>query len=138
MRFSKDKTPYNTHLHISFLPNGIKPAWMFGLAPDYLTLGVGNFRFEKSELEAYRARVAGRSGIKLTKNLKALIAKPELKRVPREFPQDHPRAELLRQKSLLVWMDIKNPKAATKPSIIDACSKNYRTLKPVFDWLADL
>jgi uncharacterized protein (TIGR02453 family) len=144
IRFSKDKTPYNTHLHISFLPNGTKPAWMFGLAPDYLTLGVGSFGFEKSELESYRARVAGRSGIKLTKNLEVLIAKgariaePELKRVPREFPQDHPRAELLRQKSLLVWMNIKNPKAATKPSIIDACRKNYRTLKPVFDWLADL
>jgi uncharacterized protein (DUF2461 family) len=117
---------------------------MFGLAADYLTLGVGSFGFEKSELEAYRARVAGRLGIKLAKNLETLIAKgarvakPELKRVPREFSGDHPRAELLRQKSLLFWVDIKNPKAATKPSIIDACSKNYRTLKPAFDWLANL
>jgi len=144
VRFSKDKTPYNVHLHISFLPSGTKPAWMFGLAPDYFTLGVGSLGFEKRELDAYRARVAGKAGIRLTKNLEALIAKgarigkPELKRVPKEFAEDHPRAELLRQKSLLAWVDLMNPKAATKPSIIDERSINYEALKPVFDWLADL
>ncbi len=145
LRFSKDKTPYNAHLHISFTPsngmpnNGAKPAWMFGLAPDYLTLGVGSFGFEKRELDAYRTRVADKAGNKLTKNLDLLIsqgarfAKPELKRVPKKFPEDHPRAELLRQKSLLVWLDLKNPKAAAKPSIVDACTEKYKTLKPIFD-----
>jgi sugar phosphate isomerase/epimerase len=42
VRFSKDKTPYNAHLHISFSPDGGckegGPAWMFGLDPDGLTL----------------------------------------------------------------------------------------------------
>lgn len=34
IRFSKDKTPYNTHLHIGFIPQTNKPsppAWFFGL-----------------------------------------------------------------------------------------------------------
>ncbi len=45
VRFSKDKTPYNAHLHISFSPDGGckegGPAWMFGLDPDGLTLARG-------------------------------------------------------------------------------------------------
>ena len=47
VRFAKDKTPYNAHLHISLSPDGGcregGPAWMFGLDPDGLTLGAGIF-----------------------------------------------------------------------------------------------
>ena len=145
LRFSKDKTPYNTHLHISFTPsNGGKPAWSFGLSESYLSVGVGSFGFENNELESYRARVAGKAGKTLAINLDTLIAQgarigePELKRVPNEFPPDHARAQLLRRKSLAVWLDFKNPQAATKPSMVEDCIGKYRTLKPIFDWLADL
>ena len=50
-RFSKDKTPYNSHLHISFTPeSGLSspPAWMFGLSTEYFTLGCGVFEFDKT------------------------------------------------------------------------------------------
>ena len=55
IRFSKDKTPYNTHVHISWMPQtpaGVAPAFMFGLGTDYLTLGCGVFEFDKDALIA--------------------------------------------------------------------------------------
>lgn len=43
VRFTKDKSPYNAHLHISLSPDGScregGPVWMFGLDPDGLALG---------------------------------------------------------------------------------------------------
>ena len=61
IRFSKDKTPYNSHVHISWIPDrgASSPAWMFGLSPDYLTLGCGVFEFDKA---AVAGRTAGALG----------------------------------------------------------------------------
>ena len=149
VRFSKDKTPYNAHLHILFRPRedcngGLgTPAWFFGLEPDKLVLGAGIFGFERTALNTYRERVAGSEG----KQLDAAVAKlqkkefrlrePELKRVPQGFAQDHVRAELLRQKGMTVWADHAGGiAAATAPKLIPSCSGMYRQMKPIVNWLA--
>ncbi len=145
LRFSKDKTPYNTHLHISFLPDidvSAPPRWFFALETDRLVFGAGVFGFEKSALEVFRARVVGKDGVKLADILQSLVAdglrlgKPDLKRVPPGYPKDHPRANLLKQKSLTAWSDIKDPDNAAKPSFIKTCDNRFAILKPLFDWLA--
>ena len=64
LRFSKDKTPYNTHLHISFRPGtGVSsaPSFAFGLDPKMLTVGAGTFGFEK-QLDSYRENMSGDAG----------------------------------------------------------------------------
>ena len=99
LRFSKDKTPYNAHLHISFIPESkmaAPPCWFFGLAPERLTVGAGVFAFDKPALEAYRQRVDGKDGVALAALLDLLkqdgvrIGDIELKRVPTGYAQDHP------------------------------------------------
>ncbi len=67
VRFAKDKTPFNAHLHISLTPDGIKPApaWMFGLEPDRLVFGAGLMGCDKSGLDAFRTRIAGSDGKRL-------------------------------------------------------------------------
>ena len=146
LRFSKDKRPYNTHLHISFTPDMDLPApprWFFALETDRLVFGAGVFGFEKAPLEAFRERVSGPEGMKLEALLKTLLAKdarlgdPELKRVPAGYPKDHPRANLLRHKGLTAWTDIANPATASKPQFMKTCGKEFSRLKPLFDWLAD-
>ena len=79
LRFSKDKTPYNNHLHISFIPEGhgsAPPCWFFGLAPDYLSIGTGLFAFDKQSLETYRSRVDGKPGEALSSILARLGCEP--------------------------------------------------------------
>lgn len=146
VRFSKDKTPYNTHLHIGFMPASemnSPPCWFFGLDTENLTLGSGIFAFDKPELETFRERVAGSEGPKLAKLLGKLeangirITGAELKRVPAGYPKDHPQAELLCRKGLAVWDDLGGPVVATKMDLVSACRSSFKQLKPVFDWLID-
>lgn len=145
LRFSKDKTPYNTHLHISFLRNaGPAPSLAFGLDPETMSVGVGTFGFDKA-LDAYRERVAGKAGAALAREIDALVKKgarlggePELKRVPAPYPPDHPRADLLRRKSLTMWLDFDSPKAATSPTLIEDCLERYTNLLPIFGWLENI
>lgn len=114
LRFSKDKTPYNTHVHISFVPRdaaGVAPAWMMGLSGSYFTLGCGAFAFDKPGLERFRETVAGEDGVAIAQTCTDLAAggvrlsEPDLKRVPTPYDRDHPRADLLRHKGLAGWID---------------------------------
>jgi uncharacterized protein (TIGR02453 family) len=115
VRFSKDKTPYNAHLHISFAPvggcKGGGPTWMFGLDPDGVTLGSGIFSFSHSQLDPWRVLVAGPDGSSVAALVDRLradqvrIGDPESKRAPAAYPSDHPRVELLRRKGLTAWID---------------------------------
>lgn len=143
LRFSKDKTPYNTHLHISFHPEAASnPAgWFFGLEPDRLVLGAGVFAFGKSDLDVFRKRIDDDDGKKLVTLLGKLgkqgveLHEPELKRVPSPYPADHSRADLLRHKGLTVWQNLMDTKAASRSDIIQKCRSSFATFKPMFDWL---
>ncbi len=145
LRFSKDKTPYNAHLHISFVPQAevpSPPAWSFGFDPQLLTIGVGLFAFDKAQLELFREQVAGRSGAALEKKLAGITSRggriggePELKRVPSGFEPDHPRENLLRRKGLNVWLDFDSPRRATDADLVDRCIAQCKVAKPLFDWL---
>ena len=147
VRFSKDKTPYNAHLHISFIPQtdaASPPHWFFGLDPASLTVGVGNFIFEKGQLEVYRKRVDGKDGAALSKTLTKLekngvrLGKTDLKRVPPPFDKDHPQGDLLKRKGLSAWIDFEDASAALDKSVIKTCTANFKKIKPVYDWLMDL
>lgn len=109
VRFSKDKTPYNTHIHMGFSGAGQSFAWMVGIEPAGLVLGYGALGFDPAQLERWRAVVAGLAGRALADELARLGASghrldpPDLRRVPAPFAPDHPQGELLRRKSLVVW-----------------------------------
>jgi len=147
VRFSKDKTPYNAHLHISFVPakrRGASPAWFFGLAPGKLSLGAGMFGFDKQVLEIYRENVAGPGGRELAGILDKIagdgirVSEPELKRVPPGFDKDHVFAENLRRKSLAVWIDLNRTRIVSEPNLVPSCATSFGRLKPIVDWLRAL
>lgn len=108
LRFSRDKTPYTTHVHMSF-SDGAPGAWLVGLEPGALVLGYGSFGFD--DLDRWRAAVDGARGSALAAVLDELQARglrldpPELKRVPAPYDAAHPRGALLRRKSLALWCD---------------------------------
>ena len=107
VRFSEDKTPYHTHLHMMWSRTDGR-AWMLGISPAYATFGAGVMGFEPSQLDRYRAAVAGPDGETLAEMIEDhgwRIDPPALKRVPPPYPADHPRAALLRQKGLVAWRD---------------------------------
>ena len=145
VRFSKDKTPYNAHVHIAFTPRtgaDSPPMWFFGLDTERLTIGCGVFAYEKAALERFREDMAGDRGAEITALLGDLgkqgfrIGEPALKTVPRGYDRDHPNAEALRRKGVTAWMDLTDRRIATHPDLIERCGAIYRDLLPLYRFLS--
>lgn len=136
VRFSEDKTPYHTHLHMMWsLPDG--RAWMLGISPDYATFGAGIMGFQPEQLDRYRAAVAGPEGEALAEMIAAhdwRIDPPALKRVPAPYPADHIREELLRHKGLVAWHDDLETALSTDPEGL--LRGEFEDRSPLMDWLA--
>jgi uncharacterized protein (TIGR02453 family) len=108
VRFSANKSPYKTHLGAWLEAGGY-----LQLSADGLAAGCGMYEMAPDQLDRYRRAVADdRTGAELT----ALIATIErarigvhghgsLKTVPRGYPKEHPRSDLLRHKGLTTWKE---------------------------------
>lgn len=147
IRFSKDKTPYNTHIHISFAPASDQPSppmWFFGLSPDKLSLGCGVFQYDKESLERFRTAMAGPDGAALIRLADALetqglrVSAPDLKRVPPGFDAAHPHEAALRRKGFSGWKDLEHPDFVTKPNLTARTVEEMTALRPIYDLLSNL
>ncbi|MEM6372940.1 MAG: TIGR02453 family protein [Pseudomonadota bacterium] len=114
VRFSKDKTPLNTHLHVMWSPadkDPLAPSWFWGLSRDYFILGMGVMGLKGESLTRYRTFV-DRWGHGVQDALDGAAASvgaslsdwgPDpLKKVPKPYDADHPHAGLLKRKALAV------------------------------------
>lgn len=135
VRFSKDKTPYHTHLHMLWgEANG--PAWFLGIAPGYVTAGGGWMGFDRDRLERWRAAAAGSDGAELQRLLSGFpgrIDPPELKRVPAPYDKDHANGDLLRRKSFALWRDIESD--ASTLGLEPATLAAFTSVRPLLDHL---
>jgi uncharacterized protein (TIGR02453 family) len=148
-RFSMDKRPYKNHLDLYFWEGSGKsresPGYWFRLAPKQLILAAGMHRFEPALLERFRAAVddekRGRALARALEKVRAdgvEVGGQQYKRVPRGYPADHPRSELLLYGSLFAWIEQRVPREARTAEFPRYCAERYRKLKPVEDWVADL
>ena len=138
VRFSVDKSPYKTAMGATLELGGYVQFSARGLAA-----GSGRYHLEADELDRYRKAVADdATGAPLAKLVAALnrkgietAAHDSLKTVPRGYPKDHPRAELLRGKGLIAWKEWPAAAwmetAAAKKRVVDF----LRAARPLRDWL---
>ena len=153
VRFSRDKTPYNTRVRMGFSPGNSEandcvaetPKFYFSLEPETIVLGCGVFEFTKEFLNAYRdAVIDDKKGRLLTKiikdseNQRLRLSDPHYKRLPRGYDNDHPRADFLRHKGLAVWHDLNIPKVLSTDKAVGFCVKQYETMLPLYNWLETL
>ncbi|MDE9451250.1 DUF2461 domain-containing protein [Aliiroseovarius sp. Z3] len=143
LRFSKDKTPYNAHVHISFSDAATGAAWMFGLQPDDLVIGYGLFAFDKPRLTQWREVVAGPAGDQLSdlfgnaQKAGLRLSEPELKRVPAPYPADHPNSMLLRRKGIAVWQDALSLDQAMGETAGANMANAFHAFDPIRNWMVD-
>jgi uncharacterized protein (TIGR02453 family) len=149
VRFSPDKRPYKTNLGVVFwIGEGKKtevPGFYFHIGLDQIFFYGGQHIFPKDILERYRAAAADeKMGGRLRKILDALAAQglpcfeePAFKRVPRPYPIDHPRADLLRFAGMGVARLI-SAEAIRKADAVEACSGDAISMKPLIQWLMEL
>jgi uncharacterized protein (TIGR02453 family) len=153
VRFSKDKTPYKTHV-AGWIPletgqptsPGATPAAIYlHLGVDDRMAGSGCWMLEPDALKRYRAAVLDpKRGATLARLLKPLVADgftvssaEALVRVPAGVDADHPRADLLRMKGLVVAPADVPKKLLTRPGLKDWLVEQARAAAPVVGWLAD-
>lgn len=147
-RFSADKTPYKPHLDLWFW-EGEDRSWAcsgfyFRLRPQSLHLGAGMHQFDKDVLAAYRQAVADDArGAALVEAIAAVEAHPgyrvegsHYQRVPRGFPADHPRGELLKYNGLHSGREQALPAQIHGPELVDFCVGEWEKLLPLHRWMA--
>lgn len=110
-RFSKDKTPYHTRLHMVFWsgahPNR-SPGVHIVLADDHFGYGAGHWGFEADQLENFRSDIMKNAGKSVAKATAAatkaglVLDDPALKQVPKGFDRDQNWSQWARYKGLVV------------------------------------
>jgi len=143
VRFSKDKTPYKTHIGAYGEGEG-GSGFYVQLSAEGLYTACGYHVMESDQLARWREAVAGEDGARLP----ALIADaraaglalepgivPQLKRGPRGWPLDHPRADLLRWKGIMSVADFGDPAWLHTREALDRVQGAWRAAAPLLAWL---
>ena len=140
VRFSRDKSPYKTHIGAVIGGTGY-----IQLSAEGLGAGAGFWQLATDDLARYREAVAGDGPGAELERVIAEIEKADvtvhghdaLKSAPRGYPADHPRIALLRYKGLTTWKQW-----PVEPWLETAAAKDrlvsfFRTSQPLCTWLTD-
>lgn len=146
IRFSRDKSPYKTNLGFRFwLSEKARAKRHVGIYVNVATGGVevygGAHGLDPTKTRAFRNGLkTAKQGAQFQSIIDELLCQGYrlhgecLARAPREFPAEHPQANLARYKDLMAISPIIDRTAASQPALIDACVRSAAALKPLNDW----
>jgi len=144
LRFSPDKSPYKDHLMFKFWEGPDKktapmlwvrmsPADGVGFASGIMISDLDRWRESiDEEGESFAWDLAA-----LVKATKADVAGEGLKKVPKPFPEDHPRGDLLRHKGFQVRWGKKTPKSITTEKFAEWCATELERTTQIHRWLVE-
>ncbi|MFC8039005.1 DUF2461 domain-containing protein [Paenarthrobacter sp. NPDC057355] len=143
VRFSQDKSPYKT-AQGAFAATQEGVGYYVQISADGLLIGGGYHSHTPAQLARYRAAVdAPESGLELQKITDAVaeagftIEGEKLKTVPRGFDKDHPRAELLKHKSLSAGVEVGQPGWLSTAAAKDEIAARWEVLRPLVEWVSE-
>lgn len=148
-RFSRDPTPYKTHLGL-WLWEGERDrmecsGFYFHVEPPRVYLGTGLHAFPKEHLATYRASVAhpvlGPALARAAADVRAAgpyaVEGEHYKRVPPGFDAAPEAAPFLRFSGL--WAGIELPVATIfEDGLLDVCAAHFRNMAPLHRWLLEM
>ncbi len=144
-RFSKDKTPYKTHIAATFPRRGLEKhagaGYYFSVSPKEIEVAGGLYMPGPEQLLAVRTYLAEHHlefrRIIRAKTLRELLGElwgEQLSRVPKGFSPHHPAAELIRYKQWLVYTMLDSD-LATTPYLFPEILKRFRAMTPFVEFL---
>lgn len=143
VRFSKDKSPYKTHMGV-FVNRGGKKSGYSGYyfhidgSGDHL-LAIGNYFTEPRVLKTLREDIEMGGGdfrrilAGLAPGL-VLDTEGALKKVPKGFPADSPDAEFFKLKNFCLLKNL-DKDLILSPNLVDSVLDIFRTGKPFLDYI---
>jgi uncharacterized protein (TIGR02453 family) len=140
LRFDKGGAPYKTALTLMAGPApGL--GWYLRLDARGLVAGGGLRPHTSGEVARLRAAVdddtTGRELLALVEQLRADGFSAEgagTDRMPRGYPAEHPRAELLRWRAVMVVRDLGRPRWLATPALEQHVRTTWRAVRPVAEW----
>jgi uncharacterized protein (TIGR02453 family) len=142
VRFSKDKSPYKSHLgaHITSAAKKSeihsKAGYYIHIEPGQSLLGGGAYLPQGPWLKAIRQEIHFNApvlkGILDSKDFKKYFGAMEgekLKTTPKDYPADHPEIELLKHKSFLASQSLSDGEI-TAHGFLEHCAKAFEALFP--------
>jgi uncharacterized protein (TIGR02453 family) len=131
IRFSRDKTPYKTHVAAHFVlrgkPKGIEGSgYYLHIEPGEVFLGGGIYMPDGDQLKKIRKAIAGQPDRFLSileqkqfkKTFKRLQGE-KLQRLPQGYEPDHPMAEWLKYKQFFVWVEWSEARSLREKFVTD-------------------
>jgi uncharacterized protein (TIGR02453 family) len=144
-RFSKDKTPYKTHIAAVFHRRGMEKesggGLYFAISPKEVEVAGGIYMPAPPTLLAVRTHLAEHYEkfrvLIHDRGLRKLLGEmqgEQLTRVPKGFCAEHPAADLLRHKQFLFYV-LLDPSLATTPKLESEVVKRFRAMMPFLEFL---
>jgi uncharacterized protein (TIGR02453 family) len=143
-RFSKDKTPYKTHIAATFrrrTQSAGEGGFYFAISHKEVAVGGGVYMPAPETLQAIRRYVADRHGEfrKLIRSapLRRLFGDmqgEQLTRLPKGFACDHPAADLIRYKQFLFYVELA-PELAAGEKLYPEIVSRFRAMTPFLRFL---
>jgi uncharacterized protein (TIGR02453 family) len=146
VRFSKDKTPYNKHLSVSFARTKplLRGGYYLRIENGASFVGGGFWEPNKDDLLRIRKELELDAS-----ELRDIINQPsfkkffgtlqgeELKSAPRDFDKTHPNIDLIRKKQFLVGRQFTN-KEVLAPNFKKEVIETFKAMRPFFDYMSDV
>jgi uncharacterized protein (TIGR02453 family) len=142
-RFSKDKTPYKTHIAAVFPRRGLEKhagaGLYFSISPQGIEIAGGVYMPGPEQLLAIRTWLAEnhaefRKASRGPEKLMGKLYGDSLQRVPKGFDAAHPAASLIKMKQWLYDLTL-DAKLATSAKLAPEILKRFRAMAPVLELL---
>lgn len=145
-RFSKDKTPYKTHMAAVYHRRGLGDAGSglyFEVGAKYVGIAGGAYMPPKESLFAIRSKIASHF-----EEFDALLRDPKLRkrmgelqgdtltRPPKGFPREHPGVEWLKKKQFYFWREL-SPELLSSKKLESEILSHFTVMRRIMLFLDD-
>ncbi|RDY61612.1 DUF2461 domain-containing protein [Flagellimonas nanhaiensis] len=146
VRFSKDKTPYKTHLAASFSRLGahLRGGYYVHIKPGESFLATGFWEPNKEDLFRIRKELEMDAS-----DFRKVINEPSFKKIwgdiegdgvktaPKGFDKDHPDIDLIKMKQFIFVRKFSDKEVLSK-SFISEVDQSFKAIRPYFDLMSDI
>ncbi|MDB5152891.1 MAG: hypothetical protein JWR54_1642 [Mucilaginibacter sp.] len=146
VRFSKDKTPYNTHWSGTFkrATKKLRGGYYFRIEPGNSFLAGGFWGPESNDMkrirqdmdENYNAWEKLLADKTLTKTFGKMIGE-QVGTAPRGYAKDHPAIHLLRHKQFLLKYEFTD-KEVTSPDFLQSANDVFKKMRPFLNFMSEV
>lgn len=146
VRFSKDKTPYNSHFSMSLGREGAfrRGGYFLKVTPGGSMVGGGFYNPNPKDIKLIRDHISVDDkplrkvlAAKKFKDTFGVLMGDQVKSAPRGYDKDHPSIDLLRYKSMYVFKSFKDSEVLS-PKFSSEVIKVYKAIQPFFQYMTDI